>query len=79
MKLNVSLSIYNGNGSCASIESKDDHSFRLAEGYSLSAKAACRKAAKDLRDAAARFDLLADEKDPYHRLTHQKINLKAVA
>jgi len=74
MKLDVSLSLYNGNVSCASVETKDGDRLCIAEGYNLSAKAACKKAAKDLRDAAARFDLLAKEAEPYKCVTHTKIN-----
>lgn len=75
MKLYVSLSLYNGTGSCASIEdTKEDHLMRIREGYSLPPKTACKKAAQDLREAAARFDLLAEEKFPYNITTHDRIN-----
>ena len=78
MKLHVSLAILNGNGVSAGVESSSDDfdSLRLNESYSMSPQKACRNAAKKLRDAAARFDLLAEfNRDKiFKRSVHATIN-----
>ncbi len=77
MKIHISLSIYNGSGSSASMEVADggwDDSVTLASGERMGAKTACKLAAKRLREAANKFDALALETDPYNRNTHIKIN-----
>ena len=78
MKLEVSLSILNGEGVSAGVNSSSDdfESLRMNESYSMSPQEACRNAAKKLRDAAHRFDLLAEHKKKsiFNRKTHDKIN-----
>lgn len=73
MKLNVSLSKNLSGGAIARVENGDDDSFDLT-GPVVSPKSACARAAKILRAAADRFDLLAYEERPYHDDTHRRIN-----
>ncbi len=85
MKLLVSLACYNGRGSSASIEIEDEDgcgdSIHIVEGFSYSPQETCRRAAKKLREAAARFDLLAGEKKDliYKCGTHNRVNCKKMA
>lgn len=74
MKLNIGLSIYNGTGSVAMLETKDGDEIIIAGSRNTGAKKACRDAAKALRDAAARFDMLADDQEPHKLTTHQRMN-----
>ena len=78
MKLEISLSILNGDGVSAGVNSSSDdfESLRLNESYSMSPQKACRDAAKKLRDAARRFDLLAKHKRKtiFKKYTHDEIN-----
>lgn len=73
MKVNIGLSIYNGTGSVATLETKDGE-IAIAGSRNTGAKKACRDAAKALRDAAARFDMLADDQEPHKLTTHQRVN-----
>ncbi len=72
MKLNISLSFFNGHSASAHIADSDDNSLEIA--LKGNPKPACREAAKALRQAAARFDLLADEDEPFKVTTHARIN-----
>ena len=74
MKLKIWLAKYNGTGSTAHIENGDEDDILVAGGSSTAPKKACFAAAKALRDAAERFELLALEAEPYHQTTHRKIN-----
>jgi hypothetical protein len=74
MKLKIWLAKYNGTGSTAHIENGDEDDLTIAGGSGTDAKKACLSAAKALRDAAARFDLLALEAEPYQQTTHRRIN-----
>ena len=78
MKLRVSVALLNGHGSSAYIGDEQGDTFVIAEGLSLLAKQACKKAAKELRDAAARFDSIAKEACPYNAIMQNKINKMAV-
>ena len=74
MKLEVTCAKYNGTGACASIEDDDDNSFTVAEHRNYTAKQACAIAARRLREAADRLDVLANEPEPFKFATHQRIN-----
>jgi hypothetical protein len=75
--MRVELAKYNGTGSVALLVSSDEFdTVELVKGKSLSAKQACRQAAERLRDAANRFERLAEEAEPYKSETHDRINRK---
>lgn len=74
MKLKIALSKYNVDGSMATIENADGFDINVCGGVSVNAKNACLGAAKALRDAAARFELLALEDAPYQAKVHARIN-----
>ena len=74
MKLKVVLSKFNDTGSIAHIANDDDYTMDVAVGVATKPKAACMAAAKALREAAARFELLAQEAEPYQCKTHTRIN-----
>jgi len=74
MKLEVTCAKFNGTGACASIEDDDGYSLTVAEGRNYTSKYACTLAAKRLRDAADRLDILANESEPFKSATHQRIN-----
>jgi hypothetical protein len=63
-----------GDGSSASIEYDDGESFCVAQGRSMGAKTACKKAAKQLRTLADKFDMLADENEPYQLEVQKRVN-----
>lgn len=74
MKLRIELAKCNGGkGSFARIETKEDW-LTLAGGATTTPARACLSAAKTLRDAATRFEMLALEDAPYRQETHRKIN-----
>jgi hypothetical protein len=72
MKLKISISRHNGSSALARVEDGEDRDIELAD--CPTPKAACIKAAKALRDAAARFELLALESEPYQCKVHDRIN-----
>lgn len=72
MKLKISLARHNGRSALARVEDGDEQDIAVAD--CASPKAACLKAAKALREAADRFELLAQESEPYHGKTHDRIN-----
>ena len=72
MKLKISLARHNGSRALARVEDGDERDIELAD--CATPKAACLKAAKALREAADRFDILAQESEPYHGKTHDRIN-----
>ena len=72
MNLKISLARHNGSSALARVEDSDERDIELAD--CATPKAACLKAAKALREAADRFDLLAQEAEPYHGKTHDRIN-----
>lgn len=74
MKLEVYCSKYNGNGASVSIENDDECSLEISCGYNYTAKYACEIAAKRLREAADRLDVLAKEPEPFKHQTHARIN-----
>jgi len=74
MKLYIGLSIYNGTGSVATLETKDGDEITIAGSRNTGSKKACRDAAKALREAAARFELLAEEDEPHKAVTHARVN-----
>ena len=79
MKLKIWLAKYNGTGSTAHIETGDEYDIQVAGGQATSPRKACLAAAKALRDAAARFELLALETEPYHQRTHRRVNTARIA
>lgn len=72
MKLKISLARHNSISALARVEDGDERDIELSD--CATPRAACLKAAKALRDAADRFDLLAQEPEPYHGKTHDRIN-----
>ena len=73
--MKISCSSYGGRGSSAEIESNHGYnSILVVDGRNYSAKKACLLAAKRLRVLAARFELLAQEREPYNFKVHSKIN-----
>ena len=72
MKLKVSLAFHNGSSSLACVEDNRFNGMTVVD--RVAPKAACIQAAKILREAAARFELLALEAEPYHAKTHDRIN-----
>lgn len=72
--IRVSLARLNGRRALAVLEGDDD---RCVDVYdALDPKQACLLAAKSLRAAAQRFELLALEPEPFKCDTHHKINRK---
>lgn len=74
MKLTVSVAKYNGTGSIAHVEDHEERSIEVAGSLTMTAEKACLQAAKSLRAAADKFELLAKEAAPYNGNTHDKIN-----
>lgn len=74
MKLKIWLAKYNGTGSVAHIENGDEDDILIAGGRTTAPKKTCLAAAKALREAAERFELLALEAEPYNMATHRRIN-----
>lgn len=72
MKLKISLARCNGSSALARVEDGDERDIELAD--CATPRAACLKAANALREAADRFELLAQEPEPYHGKTHDRIN-----
>ncbi|MBF4990659.1 hypothetical protein [Methylophilus sp. QUAN] len=72
MKLFISLAILNGSSAQAIIDLDDGISIDLDR--SKSPREACQNAAKTLREAALRFELLAKESEPFQASTHERIN-----
>jgi len=63
-----------GNGSSAALVNDDGDVIDLCQGKSITAKAACKKAAARLRVLAYRFECLANEDTPYRESVQNKIN-----
>jgi hypothetical protein len=74
-KLRVSLAYGVTGEAFASVANDEDDSIDVAGGRTPAA--ACRAAAKALRAAADRFDLLAAEREPYHVTTQDRVNSAA--
>lgn len=74
MKLTVSVARYNGTGSIAHVEDHEERSIEVAGNLTMTAEKTCLQAAKSLRAAADKFELLAKEAAPYNGNTHDKIN-----
>lgn len=72
MKLFISLAVLNRSAAQAIIDLDDGISIDLDR--SKSPREACQNAAKTLREAAIRFDLLANESEPFLAMTHDRIN-----
>ena len=79
MKLAIALAKYNGKWVMASIENDDESTLCITDGHHKDPKAACAAAARALRNAATRFDALANEPEPYNYKTHNAINKKRLA
>lgn len=69
MKLSISLGKLNGKYALAHIENDDENIIDVTDGHHKDPKAACVAAAKALREAATRFDALADEAEPFNYKT----------
>lgn len=76
MKLKISLAKSGGDELCpiATVEDEDGMSIDIAGGDGLTPRRACLSAAKSLRDAASRFEMLAREREPYQGKVHDRIN-----
>lgn len=77
MPLRIALGKLNIHGALAHIENDEEDNLDIVESRDcedLSAAETCREAAKALREAADRFDLLALEPDPFKVTTHDRIN-----
>lgn len=72
MKLKISLARHNGSSALARVEDGEERDIELAD--CATPKAACMQAAKALREAAARFELMAQESEPYQGKVHDRIN-----
>ena len=82
MTLKVTLSDMHGGGYQPCIETFDGSEIWLETGDledGHTAAEACQEAARQLRDAADRFDALAKEAKPTHINTHTRINTSARA
>lgn len=79
MKLEVSLGKYNGKYALAHIENDHENIIDVTDGHHKDPKAACVAAAKALREAAFRFEALAEEPEPFNWKTHQTINRKRLS
>lgn len=77
MKLSINLYFRNGRAALATVEDENGQEADLAA--RTSPKAACLSAAKTLRTAAARFELLAQEAEPYQHKVQQAVNRKRIA
>ena len=71
--MRISCALFNGRGSLAQIESHDGDSIAIVEGVNYSPRKACLLAAKRLRALADKFELLAEEKEPYNYRVHSRI------
>lgn len=76
MKLKVSLSYGVMGEALPSVEGRDMDRLDLAK--APTPRAACRAAARALRQAAARMDLLGDQPEPFREATHRRVNRTAV-
>jgi hypothetical protein len=76
MKLSINLYFRNGRTALATVEDECGHEADLSE--RKSPQAACLSAAKALRTAAARFELLAQEATPYQHTVQQAVNRKRI-
>lgn len=78
--LKVSLAISGGGGFIAAIENDDGDAVQLTyDPYETTEATVCTEAAAMLREAAARFDLLATKKKRCHSTTHDAVNRARVA
>jgi len=79
--LKVCLSMNGGEGFVATVETQDDDELwlPLSDDHEGDAAGACQEAARLLREAAARFDLLAAEQKPVHVKTHARVNAARVS
>ncbi|MBI2307545.1 MAG: hypothetical protein HYU78_09595 [Rhodocyclales bacterium] len=75
LKIHLSKNLGSG-GATACIANEHEDEIYVAGGRTVSPKRACLNAAKRLREAAARFELLAKEGKPFHEDTHRKINAR---
>lgn len=76
MKLMVKLSHFDSLsiGSLAKLETLDGSCIEIVGSEKMTPKTACKQAAKALREAAARFDLLGKDREPYLKMTRDRIN-----
>lgn len=75
MKLQIAISKLNESGSLARLENDDMDSVDFCiSNTSQDAKKLCLKAAKELREYAARFEMLANEPDPFKEATQNRVN-----
>jgi len=75
MKMKIAISLLNDHGSLARLEDGEGRSVELIESNSSrDAKRLCQRAAKELRACALRFELLAEEPDPFKVTTQDRVN-----
>lgn len=72
MKMRIYLALHDGRSSRATIDDSDGLEIEISS--RSTPKAACLKAAKVLRDAANKFELLSNEPAPFNCETHDRIN-----
>lgn len=78
--LKIALYECGSGGFVVAVENEDGSEVELTRyGAARTPKGACRKAAKALRTAAARFDLLAETKAPVQGSVQSRINRTRVA
>lgn len=74
MALEISLSIYNARGSIAElVDEKYGKSVTLSLSKTTDAALVCHAAAAHLRFMAHKFELLADEAEPFKKTTQHRV------
>lgn len=73
LKIYLSKNIGLG-GATATIANENDDEIEVAGGRTVSPKRACLNAARRLRLAAGRFELLAKNDKPFNEATHRTVN-----
>jgi hypothetical protein len=75
VKTSIELALYHPDGAVANIVDYEEDTARIVlNKRSRCAKDTCEEAAKVLRELALRFELLAQEEDPFKASTQDKIN-----
>ncbi len=74
MKLKITLNRLHRGGSCAVIHNEDGTLAIVERASDIGGKETCLSAARALRAAADKFELLAQEPDRHKAATHDRIN-----
>ena len=75
MKMKIAISQLNDHGSLARLEDGEGRSVDFGISHtSRDAKRLCQRAAKELRECALRFEMLAQEADPFKVTTQARVN-----